>query len=105
MSELIKIVIVGEGSKKDNYKDSLTSNLEKSGIRVLIKNYARTGTMIDYALGKSDELKKFAPDCLFICYGNVEVIIRPNLKSNTLMTAVLPKRYKKSFMLDSRLFF
>lgn len=109
--DFIKIAIVGDsiseglGSKKYNYVNSLKENLKKAQIESDIKNFAVSGTTIDYAIDKIEEINRFNPDYLFIFYGNVEAIIRPDLRKETIITTLLPKRYHKMFMLDPRPFF
>lgn len=110
-NEILKIAILGDsiseglGSKKYNYINSLEKNLKRVGIKSIIKNFSHTGTTINYALEKIEDIKNFSPDCILIFYGNVEAIIRPDLRKKTIIKMLLPKRYRKIFMLDPRPFY
>ena len=110
-NKVLKIAILGDsiseglGSKRYNYINSLEKNLKKAGIKPLIKNFSHTGTTINYAIEKIVDIKNFSPDCILIFYGNVEAIIRPDLREKTIIKMLLPKRYRKIFMLDPRPFY
>lgn len=107
----MKIAILGDsiseglGSKKYNYVDSLKKSLSENKIQADIKNFALTGTMVSYALEILDQIREFDPDCVLIFYGNVEAILRPDLRKKSLVTSLVPKRYRKAFMLDPRPFY
>lgn len=107
----LKIAILGDsisqgiGKKKYNYVNSLKCCLKRNGVDANIKNFALTGTMISYAIDIVAKIKQFKPDCVLILYGNVEAIIRPDLRRKTFITRVIPRRYKKIFMLDPRPFY
>lgn len=111
MSSQIRIAILGDsiseglGTKKYNYVLALREKLNEYGIDDEIKNFARTGTTIEYALEIEELVKNFAPDFVLVFYGNVEAIIRPDLRKQTFATRILPRRYRKMFMLDPRPFY
>lgn len=110
-----KIAILGDsiseglGTKKYNFIHSMDSHLvskfQNENISIKIKNFARTGTTISYTREIRKDLSNFAPDAILILYGNVEAIIRPNIYKKTVASVILPKRYRKMFMLDPRPFY
>lgn len=107
----MKIAVLGDsisqglGSKRINYVDSLVRNLRNNGISATVSNFALTGTTINYVSSIMNEIENYHPDCVFIFYGNVEAIIRPDLRKNTIVTKLMPQRYHKMFMLDPRPFY
>lgn len=111
MSNQIRIAILGDsiseglGSKKYNYVSALQEELKECGIDAEIENFAHTGTTIDYALEIEESVKAFCPDFVLLFYGNVEAIIRPDLRKKSFATKILPQRYRKIFMLDPRPFY
>ena len=111
MDSQIKIAILGDsiseglGSKKYNYISAMQETLAQRGIVSEVRNFARTGTTIEYALGIEADVKTFSPDYILVFYGNVEAIIRPDLRKKTFVTKILPRRYRKIFMLDPRPFY
>lgn len=103
-----KIAILGDsisqglGSKKLNYVDDL---IKKLNCCYEIKNFAHTGTTIRYALEIVNNVLNFKPDIVFIFYGNVDAILRPNENSKPNFYKLLPNRYKQNGMLDPRPFY
>lgn len=107
----MRIAILGDsisqgiGKKRYNYVDSLKEALKKGGVDANIENFALTGTMVSYALDIIAEIERFKPNCVLIFYGNVEAIVRPDLRKKSFITKLMPKRYRKIFMLDPRPFY
>lgn len=110
-----KIAILGDsiseglGTKKYNFVQSLSDRLNSENhdknITVNIRNFARTGTTILYTKQILQDLRNFSPNAILILYGNVEAIIRPNIQKKSFVSATLPRRYRKMFMLDPRPFY
>lgn len=92
----------GIGSKKVNYVEPLQKEL---GDDYIIKNFAHTGTTINYAINMLEKLNEFSPDIIIVMYGNVDAQIRPNIYNNNIWCNIIPKRYKLNGMLDPRPFY
>lgn len=105
----MKYIIMGDsisegiGSKKMNYESTLLQYCPKIH---LIKNYAKTGTTIEYANKIVDEVIECQPDIAIIMYGCVDAQIRPNLEKNKYgICSLIPRRYKIGGMLSPRAFY
>ncbi|WP_161497087.1 SGNH/GDSL hydrolase family protein [Pradoshia eiseniae] len=102
----MKIVILGDsisegiGKKKHNYAEILQQDYKD----IEIVNLALTGTTIKYALGLVDEINKINPDIIFVCYGNVDAILRPITNKKFGLYNLVPRRYRNNGMLDPRAF-
>ncbi|MCU1807114.1 GDSL-type esterase/lipase family protein [Cytobacillus firmus] len=112
MIKEIRIAIVGDsisqglGSKLYNYSDELKKNIElQTSKKIIIKNFAFTGTTIKYANQISGDVKSFNPDIILSFYGNVDAMVRPKTTGKPNYYSLLPNRYKQNGMLDPRPFF
>lgn len=105
----IKCVILGDsisegiGSKKMNYVAPLFKYAHQIGE---IKNYAKTGTTIQYVNSILDMVLNECPDIVIIMYGSVDAQIRANIfRDRFKICSLIPKRYKIGGMLDPRAFY
>ncbi|MDU7726405.1 MAG: SGNH/GDSL hydrolase family protein [Clostridium perfringens] len=96
----MKIAIMGDsisqgiGSKKINYSKFLSE-------KYLVKNFALTGTTIEYGKRIINNVIEYKPDIVILFYGNVDAL--PRVKTDTyIYKKILPNRYKKLGMLDPR---
>lgn len=97
----MKIAILGDsisegiGNKKINYLEPLNNLLRFTGEEISIKNFAKTGTTIDYALNIIEEVISFNPEVVIIMYGSVDAQIRPNIEKNRFyLRTITPSKYK-----------
>ena len=72
----------------------------------IIKNFASSGTMINYINNLYDDILEFNPDLIIIMYGSVEAQIRPNVERDRFkLWSLTPKRYHIGGMLNPRPFY
>ena len=102
MSKKVRIVLLGDsitqgiGSKQINYTEMLEIELKKYGIIPEFFNLALTGTTVEYAFSKIDQITIINPDYVVIMYGSVDLQIRPNMETNRFgILSITPKRYKE----------
>lgn len=102
MSKKVRIVLLGDsitqgiGSKQINYTEMLEIELKKYGIIPEFFNLALTGTTVEYAFSKIDQITIIKPDYVVIMYGSVDLQIRPNMETNRFgILSITPKRYKE----------
>lgn len=103
----MKIAIYGDsisegiGKRKINYSNYLKEIMEKKGEKTEIANYAHTGTTIKYL---TELLNNSVMDysVSIIGYGNVDAMLRPDLKHTPNYYKYLPNRYKQNGMLNPR---
>lgn len=103
----MKIAIYGDsisegiGRKKVNYSEFIRDGLSEKYHNVIINNFAHTGTTIEYL----DELlctDIVEYDVVIIGYGNVDGMLRPDVKHRPNYYRLLPSRYKQNGMLNPR---
>lgn len=93
----------GIGSKKYSYCSIMQKKLEQYEII----NCAKTGTTLKYMEEVLKEYSFEEEDIVFIYYGSVDSIIRPNVynRDKTGLLKIIPKRYFDNGMLDPRAFY
>lgn len=92
----------GIGSKKLNYLEDL-SDFTNGQYEFI--NFAKTGTTIEYAEKRLDEILHLKPDIAIIMYGSVDAQIRANIDGTRFgINKFIPKRYKIGGMLEPRAF-
>lgn len=102
---IMKIILLGDsitegiGSRKVNFAPYLEQAIK--GSQVI--NLGKSGTTIDYAITKIDEINNHNPDITVVFYGQVDALTR--VKSNTWIYGLIPKRYKGPGMFDPRALF
>lgn len=103
----MKIAIYGDsisegiGRKKVNYSEFIKDGLLENYQNIIIDNFAHTGTTIKYL----DELlctNSDVYDVVIIGYGNVDAMLRPDIKHKPNYYSLLPSRYKQNGMLNPR---
>lgn len=103
----MKIAIYGDsisegiGKKKVNYSEFIRDGISEKYDNVIIDNFAHTGTTIKYL----DELlcaDLVQYDAVIIGYGNVDGMLRPDMKHRPNYYKLLPSRYKQNGMLNPR---
>lgn len=112
-SQLIKIRIgvfgdsisEGIGSKRLNYCKPLEEKMRAFGVQAEIINFSCTGTTIRYIETIKDKFVKDKFDYIVIAYGNVDAMLRPDTNSRINFYSHIPKRYKKTGMLNPRPYF
>lgn len=90
----------GIGSKKINIVPFLSEYLIAHSLDVNIKNYGLTGTMITYANSMNPIVNEGS--IAIIGYGNVDGMLRPDLRSKKNFYKFIPNRYKANGMLNPR---
>ncbi|MDN5372920.1 MAG: hypothetical protein PWR19_1966 [Carnobacterium sp.] len=112
MKRKVNIAILGDsisegiGSKKYNYCNLLKQNIEiETDVTCTVKNFAYTGTTIEYANEIFKDVLDFKPDIIISFYGNVDAMVRPKITGKPNYYSLIPKRFKKNGMLDPRPFY